>query len=77
MVVFKLRTSLSAHPMSANTMTDLIFMFKEKRPLYLRHMSDIHEAAEKGVSDERERGKTAELYTSGAKRAETWREGVK
>ena len=66
MVVFKLRTSLSAHPMSANTMTDLIFMFKEKRPLYLRHMSDIHEAAEKGVSDERERGKTAELHTSGA-----------
>ena len=30
-------------------------------------MSDIHEAAEKGVSDERGRRKTAELHTSGAK----------
>ena len=42
-----------------------------------RHMSDKHETAEKGVSDERGRRKTAELHTSGAKRADTWRGGVK
>ena len=36
-----------------------------------------HETAETGVSDHRGRRKTAELHTSGAKRAETWRRGVK
>ena len=34
MLVFKLRTSLSAHPnLSANIKTDLIFVFREKRPI--------------------------------------------
>ena len=40
-------------------------------------MSDMDETAETGVSDERGRKKTAELHTSVAKRAETWRGGVK
>ena len=52
-----------------------MFMFRAKRPLYLRHMSDIDETAETGVSDERGRN-TAELHTNGAKRAETRRGGV-
>ena len=38
-------------------------------------MSDMDETAETGVSDERGRRKTAELNTSDAKRAETWRGG--
>ena len=57
-------------------MADLISMFGAKRPLYLRH-SDIDETADTGVSDERRRRKKAELHTSGAKRAETWRREVK
>ena len=35
------------------------------------------ETAETGVTDERGRRKIAELHTSGAKRPETWRGGVK
>ena len=54
---------------------DLI-MFRVKRSLYLRH-SDTDETADTAVSDERGTRKTAELHTSGAKRAETWRGGVK
>ena len=61
---------------SANTMSDLIFMLRVKRPVHLRLMSDIHERAEKVVFDERGTRKIAELHTSGAKRAETWRGGV-
>ena len=52
-------------------------MFRAKRPLYLRHASDTDETAETGVFDKRGRRKAAELHTSDAKRAETWREGVK
>ena len=48
-----------------------------KTTLYLRHVSDIDETAETGVSDERGRRKTAELNTSGAKQAETWQGVVK
>ena len=44
--------------------------------LYISDISDIVETAETGVSDQRGRRKTAELHPSGAKRAETWREGV-
>ena len=66
MVVFKLRTSLSIRK---NIIADLYFMFRAKRPLHLRHL-DIDETAD--GSDERGR-KTAELHTSGAKRAETLR----
>ena len=36
----------------------------------------MDETADTGVSDERGRKKTAELHTSGAKRAESWRRGV-
>ena len=54
-----------------DTIADLIFMFRAKRSLYLRQMSDIDETADTGVSDERGRKKTAEVHTSGAKRAET------
>ena len=45
-------------------------MFRAKQPLHLRH-SDLDETADTGVSEERGRRKTAELHTSGAKRAET------
>ena len=69
--------AVSTSTVSANMMYYLMFMFRAKRPYYLRHMSDIHETAEKGMPDERGRRKTAELHTSGAKRAETWRGGVK
>ena len=44
---------VSTSTVSANILPDLVFMFRAKRPLYLRHMSDIHEAAKKGMSDER------------------------
>ena len=57
-----------------NIMDDLTFMFKAKRPLYFRHFR-LDETAETDVSDQRGRRKTAELHTSGAKRAETWRGG--
>ena len=36
----------------------------------------VYEAAEAGVSDQRGKRKTAELHTSGAKRAEPWQGGV-
>ena len=72
-VVFKLWTSSSV---LENTIADLIFMFRAKRPLYLWH-SDMNETANTGVSEERGRMKTAKLHTSGAKRAETWWGGVK
>ena len=71
------KVAISASTVSVNIMDDFIFMFRAKRPAYLRHMSDVHETAETSVSDERGKRKTADLYTSGAKRAETWREGVK
>ena len=51
-------------------------MFTSKRTLYFRHFR-LDETTETDVSDQRGRGKTAELHTSGAKRAETWRGGVK
>ena len=54
------------------------FMFKAERPLYFRQFRR-DETAETDLSDQRGRRKTAELelHTSGAKRAETWRGGVK
>ena len=69
--------AVNTSTVSAITMADLIFMFTAMRYLYLRHLLDIHKTAEKGVSDERGRGKTAELHTSDAKRAETWQGGGK
>ena len=74
MVGFELRTLLSVR---IYIIPGLVFMFRAKRPLYLRHMSDIDKTAGTGVSGERGRRKTAELHTSGGKRAETWRGGVK
>ena len=53
---------------------DIIFMFRAKRPLYLRYFR-LDETAETCISDQRVRRNTAELQTSGAKRAETWRGG--
>ena len=58
--------AVSASAVSANIMDDLIFMFRAKRPLDLRHFRQ-DETAEMDVSDERGRRKTAELHTSGAK----------
>ena len=49
-------------------------MFRAKRPLHLRH-SDIDDIADTGVSYERGRRETAEVHTSGAKRAEMARGG--
>ena len=68
--------AVSASTVSANIMDDLIFMFTAIRPLYFRHFR-LEETAETDVSDQRGRRKTAELHTSGATRAETWRGGVK
>ena len=51
-------------------------MLRAKRPSYLLHFR-LDGAAETGVSDQRGRRKTAELDTSGAKRAESWQGGVK
>ena len=53
--------AVSTSTWPANIIPDLIFMFRAKRPLCLRHMSDIHEIAEKSVSGERGRRKTAGL----------------
>ena len=50
--------AVSTSTVSENILDDLNFMFRATRPLYLRHVSDMHEAAEKGVSDERGRTKT-------------------
>ena len=58
---------------SAIRTDDLIFMFRAKRRLHLRHC--INKTAEKGVSDQRGKRKTAEFRTSGAKRVKTWRGG--
>ena len=63
--------------MSEYIVIDLIYSCSGKNDLIIFDMSDIDETAETGVSNERGRRKTAELHTSGAKRAETWRVGVK
>ena len=68
--------AVSASTESTNVIDDLIFMLMAKQPLYFRHFR-LDETAETDVSDQRGRRKTAELHTSGAKRAETWRGGVK
>ena len=63
MVVLKLRTSLSAHPLSANIMDDLIFMSTAKRPLYHRRITHRRDSGRD--SDQLGRRKPAELSTSG------------
>ena len=68
--------AVSASTVSAKIMVDLTFMFTAERPLYFRYFR-LDETAQTDVSDYRGRRKTAELRTSGAKRTETWRGGVK
>ena len=64
--------AVSASTESAKIMGDLI-LFRAKRPLYLRH-SRIDKTADSYTHVSDQRGtKTAEIHTSGAKRAETWR----
>ena len=53
-----------------------MFMFTSKRILYFRNFR-LQETAAMGMSDQRGRRKTAELDTSGAKRAEAWQGEVK
>ena len=65
-VVFKLR-----RPLSANKTTDLNSKFRAKRPVYLRHMS--RRDSRNGCFWR----KTADLHTSGGKRAEPWPAEVK
>ena len=66
---------MNAPTVSANIIDDLIYMFRAKQPLYLRHFR-LDEIAETDVSDQQGMRKMEELHTS-AKRAETWRGGVK
>ena len=61
MVVFKLRTSRSAHQLRLQKKYDIIFMFKDKRPLYFRHFR-LDETAKTDVSDQRGRKMTSELH---------------
>ena len=68
--------AVSASTVSANIMDDLFLMFREN-DIYIFDISDIYDTAETGGSDQRGRRKTAELHTSGGKRAETWRGGGK
>ena len=78
MVVFKLRTNVvgSASTLSANIIDDAIFVFTAKRPLHFRRFR-LDNTADADVSGQRGRRKTAELHTSGAKRAKFWRGGGK
>ena len=65
--------AVRASTVSANIVDHLIFMFTAKRSLCFRQF--LEETAETDVSDQRGRRKTAELHTSGAKRAATGRGG--
>ena len=67
---------ISSSTVSEIIMDHLMFMFTSKRFLYFRYFR-LDEAAAIGVYYQRGRRKTAELDTSGAKRAETWQGGVK
>ena len=72
--VLTANVAVNASTVFVNMTDDLIFIFTAKRTLYFRHFR-LDEAAETGASDQRGRRKTAELNTSGAKRAETWQGG--
>ena len=74
MVVFKANVALNAS-MSAYIMNDLIFMLKGNE-LYIPDISDW-KRQQRRVLDQRGRRKTAELHTSGSKRAETLARGLK
>ena len=77
MVLFKLPTSLWAHPLCPPIYWTRYFSCSGRNGLCISGISDTDETAETGVSDRGDRRKTSELHTSGAKRAETWRGGVK
>ena len=66
----------SASTVSAKVLDDLIFIFRAKRPICFRNFR-LDQTAETDVSNQRGRREAAEVHTSGAKRAETWRGGVK
>ena len=70
------KVTVNASTVSANIIYDLLFMLTSKRTLYFRYFR-LDETAAPGVPDQRGRRKTAELDTSGAKRAATWQGGVK
>ena len=53
----KANVALSASTVSASIIDDLIFMFRAKRPLHLRHFR-LDETAETDVSDQRRKRKT-------------------
>ena len=67
---------ISSSTVPENIQDYLIFMFTSKRTLHCRHFR-LDKTAVTGVSDQRGRRKTAELDTSGAKRAGIWQGGVK
>ena len=76
MVLFKQQTLLSAHPQSAKENRRFNIHVQGKTNFILRDFKQ-DETAEINLSNQRGRRKTTELCTSGAKRAETWRGGVK
>ena len=67
---------MSSSTVFKSIMDDLMLMLTSKRIFYFRHFR-LDKTATTGVDDQRGRRKTAELDTSGAKRAEIWREKVK
>ena len=75
MVVFT-SVGTNSSTVSENIMYYFKFMLTAKRTLYFRRFR-LDETGAPGVSDQRGRRKTAELHTSGAKRAATWQVGVK
>ena len=68
--------TVSASTVPVKIINDSISMLRAKRLLYLRHFQ-LDEKVETDVSGQRERRNTVELHTSGAKRVETRRGGVK
>ena len=76
MVVFKLRTSLSAHLLCPQIMIDdLIFMFRAKRPVYLRHFRHGRDSRDGCFWPARE-DEDSRASHKRRQRAKTWRWGV-
>ena len=76
MIVFNCECRYHLIHCAENIVDDFLFMFTSKRTLYLRQFK-LDETAVPDVCDQRGRRKTAELDTSGAKRAATWQGRVK
>ena len=64
--------AMRASTASVNIIDDLILTCSGENDVNISYISDIDETAETDVSEWRGRRGTAELHTSGAKRAETW-----